>query len=634
MEDGGVRFNNSAYGSVTTIWVKDSNSAGTTLGAYLNTLAIGDAIEFKYTDSVFARFIITSNTDSGAYHTFGVTYDIAEGAFSNGNALRMSHDHRGPAGANGVGVPAGGASGQVLAKASATDFDDHWIDPPVSLPLGGTTGQVLAKASNTDLDVTWADGGTGGGSGTPAIYDSVHVYLTTAANSAANTSAKVPYDTVTVDTNSIWDSTNKRVTPKRAGYYMVSMRCRTATAGGLVALIYKNGSQTTAVGTDTASNYASGGSDLVYCNGTTDYIEGWAFSSSARAFTTGTGDTWMSVTGPLLGGSTTGDSFTYFDPDKPPTSPSAYDDEFNGTALDAKWSTVNWTNLSAKDVNTTVPSSLYVHGAATTTVAAALQAIPAGDFCVYAKLAFSGAASGTVNQHLGIALSSTNTTTSSCNYLTSAVYGTQGPYSGFYSSSNWSNTWTQIGIGNGIRCRFLRLRRVGTTYYYGWSEDGKTWFEASTTLAYTPAYFGLFATSPAGTIDGSFEYFRYSSGATATLGGTRTVGYGTDTYSTTETLTNKVWIDGKPIYRKVVNFGALPNTTTKSVAHGVTGATYFTSVTGIAKNAGAGTYLQIPLAWPDANSPVALWCDSTNVYMRTMVNNSTSSGYVILEYTK
>lgn len=42
------------------------------------------------------------------------------------------------------------------------------------------------------------------------------------------------------------------------------------------------------------------------------------------------------------------------------------------------------------------------------------------------------------------------------------------------------------------------------------------------------------------------------------------------TYSTTEQLTGDVWIDGKPKYRKTINIGALPNNTTKTVAHYVT----------------------------------------------------------------
>lgn len=39
---------------------------------------------------------------------------------------------------SGVGVPAGGVAGQVLAKASSSDYDTHWIDPPAGgggLPL-------------------------------------------------------------------------------------------------------------------------------------------------------------------------------------------------------------------------------------------------------------------------------------------------------------------------------------------------------------------------------------------------------------------------------------------------------------------------------------------------------------------
>lgn len=72
----------------------------------------------------------------------------------------------GPTGPAGAGVPVGGTPGQLLAKLSATDFDDHWIDPPVSLPAGGTTGQSLVKLSAADLDVGWGTVASGGGGGT------------------------------------------------------------------------------------------------------------------------------------------------------------------------------------------------------------------------------------------------------------------------------------------------------------------------------------------------------------------------------------------------------------------------------------------------------------------------------------
>lgn len=51
----------------------------------------------------------------------------------------------GPAGADGApgaGVPAGGTTGQIMAKASDTDYDTAWVDPP-SGGLTGTTTQVV-----------------------------------------------------------------------------------------------------------------------------------------------------------------------------------------------------------------------------------------------------------------------------------------------------------------------------------------------------------------------------------------------------------------------------------------------------------------------------------------------------------
>lgn len=58
-------------------------------------------------------------------------------------------------------VPAGGAKGQVLSKASGEDYDVAWgtIEIPEThdLPTGGTTGQVLTKSSNADYATEWKD---------------------------------------------------------------------------------------------------------------------------------------------------------------------------------------------------------------------------------------------------------------------------------------------------------------------------------------------------------------------------------------------------------------------------------------------------------------------------------------------
>jgi hypothetical protein len=50
---------------------------------------------------------------------------------------------QGPAGDDGVGIPEGGTTGQVLAKASGDDYDTEWVTPSSG---GVTTGKAIAMA--------------------------------------------------------------------------------------------------------------------------------------------------------------------------------------------------------------------------------------------------------------------------------------------------------------------------------------------------------------------------------------------------------------------------------------------------------------------------------------------------------
>jgi hypothetical protein len=69
----------------------------------------------------------------------------------------------GPTGATGQGVPPGGSSGYILAKATAADYNTVWQPPgggPAGppgqgVPPGGTTGQALVKSANSDYATTW-----------------------------------------------------------------------------------------------------------------------------------------------------------------------------------------------------------------------------------------------------------------------------------------------------------------------------------------------------------------------------------------------------------------------------------------------------------------------------------------------
>jgi hypothetical protein len=95
----------------------------------------------------------------------------------------------------------------------------------------------------------------------------------------ANVAAKIVFDTEEADTNGNYDpTTNYRFTPTVAGWYLVFASIGhngTAANNILVTQIYKSGSIYSSFGQD----YSTGNgiqrpiSGLIYCNGSTDYIE-------------------------------------------------------------------------------------------------------------------------------------------------------------------------------------------------------------------------------------------------------------------------------------------------------------------------------------------------------------------------
>lgn len=97
-----------------------------------------------------------------------------------------------------------------------------------------------------------------------------------------------------------------------------------------------------------------------------------------------------------------------------------------------------------------------------------------------------------------------------------------------------------------------------------------------------------------------------------------------DIYLEEERKTNKVWIDGKTIYRKVIKFGALPNATKKDVAHNISNLEQFTKIEGIATRQDDTKFTQ----------SLPLGVDAQAVSIQTNEDRSMFNGYVILEYTK
>jgi len=108
-------------------------------------------------------------------------------------------------------------------------------------------------------------------------------------------------------------------------------------------------------------------------------------------------------------------------------------------------------------------------------------------------------------------------------------------------------------------------------------------------------------------------------------------------YSTSEVDTLQKWVDGRTIWRKIVNFGTLPNTGTKSVAHGITGLDFIVQSYIAAKKTSGGTLYRIlsdgslTTGW---SSGADLYIDNTNVNVGTGGDWSTYTGFWVLEYVK
>lgn len=106
-------------------------------------------------------------------------------------------------------------------------------------------------------------------------------------------------------------------------------------------------------------------------------------------------------------------------------------------------------------------------------------------------------------------------------------------------------------------------------------------------------------------------------------------------YSTTEHWTGKYWKDGKKIYSKTIDCGALPNATTKTIAHSISNLGRFTKVEAISTMANNNT-LMLPYVSPSSlTAQVGFVVDATNIEIRSASDYSTYEFTdVTLEYTK
>ena len=147
------------------------------------------------------------------------------------------------------------------------------------MPISQIVTNSIANGAVVQADLATGVAGTG-----PAFS----AYSGTAQTSlTSGVFVKVVLNTEFFDTNNNFDSTtNYRFTPTVAGYYQITAGI--FLSGALTAYqlsIYKNGAiyASTSYLPITASGIIANGSSLIFCNGSTDYIELYAFATTSSS---------------------------------------------------------------------------------------------------------------------------------------------------------------------------------------------------------------------------------------------------------------------------------------------------------------------------------------------------------------
>lgn len=175
---------------------------------------------------------------------------------------------------------AGDTSGSITLQAPAVAGSSVLTLPAVSGTVITNTAGVVTQAM---LSTNVAGNG-------PAFS----AYQSVGQTIAVSSYTKVSFQTEEFDTNSNYDNaTNYRFTPTVAGYYQINSCLSFNSPVAQVWIgVYKNGviyKRGYMSGPVTSATYITTVNALVYCNGSTDYLEIYCLQVSAASQTTGVG---------------------------------------------------------------------------------------------------------------------------------------------------------------------------------------------------------------------------------------------------------------------------------------------------------------------------------------------------------
>ena len=112
-----------------------------------------------------------------------------------------------------------------------------------------------------------------------------------------------------------------------------------------------------------------------------------------------------------------------------------------------------------------------------------------------------------------------------------------------------------------------------------------------------------------------------------------------NTYSTSTEKKVGIWIDGKPIYRKTIDMGSMPNATYKYVNHNISNIDEIVNIYGIMRNPSNHTTTPLNMHGVSGiygdNTVAVCRADRERATVACNVDYSTNNvAYITLEYTK
>jgi len=206
-----------------------------------------------------------------------------------------------PANLNSLGLPTVVVADNEVTTSKILDANVTAAKLAATLDLSGKTVTLpdsnISTAKIADANVTQAKLAANVAGNGPAF----RAYANSTTTLPSGVAAKITLGGEDFDTASCFASS--RFTPNVAGYYQINAGTLLSAASGVpggayfAALIYKNGSFVAGGSHSSDSDSRSSTvSDLIYLNGTTDYVELYAnqFSGTSKTVRSGQEWTWLS----------------------------------------------------------------------------------------------------------------------------------------------------------------------------------------------------------------------------------------------------------------------------------------------------------------------------------------------------